>query len=78
MNRERVTLALDTARSLADVLPAMEEEEILKALQIESGAQRRQTHLERMVVRLATLRAMRLKDELVREFTPWLAPSQSS
>lgn len=76
MNKARVRRALLSARELAAVINNMSEDELQYALEVERDAQRRPTHLERMVTRLAALKAVRIKDELVREFTPWIAKNQ--
>lgn len=78
MNRIRISVALESSRGLAEVINVMTEDELLETLRIEVASQRRQTHLERMVTRLAALRAFRIKQELMEEYTPWRVNNPSS
>jgi len=70
MNRERVRLALSSTRDLAEVINAMTEEEILKALELESSAQRRKSVLTRLIGRLTHMREARWRNELMEQYLP--------
>lgn len=76
MSDERIRVALSSARGLARIINSLSESELTQALNLEAATQRRPTHMERMVSRLSALKAVRIKDKLVKEYTPWVINRQ--
>jgi hypothetical protein len=59
-----VSLALQSYATLCGVINRMSEEELRKALEIESSTKRRAAHIDRMISRVVRLNEQRLVAEL--------------
>lgn len=63
-----VSKALESARSLADVVDELTEEEVIAALELESGSSRRLSIIDRLISKAVRLNELKYKQTLKEKY----------
>lgn len=63
-----IVKALESARSLADVIDELTEEEVIAALELESGSSRRLSIIDRLISKAVRLNELKYKQTLKEKY----------
>lgn len=73
-----IVQALESARSLQEHIDELPEEDVLKALELESGSRRRRSIIERLIGRAVRLNEINYRNTLMEKYHHGTYPIESS